>query len=179
MIGLPGDTPEKDIFSACELVKIKPAVARLYPTMVIEGTELHRMYLSGEYTPLTLKDSIAITKEMYKIISAAEINIIRIGLKSPAAVKSNAHFHPVFRQLVESEIAKETLENQLNETVFPSGASVKLTSNGKSFTNMIGHKKSNKEYFSKKYPSLKFSYTIDETLKDGQYVALNVVAEES
>ena len=38
MIGLPGDSPEACIFSAEETVKIKPDIARLYPTVVIEGT---------------------------------------------------------------------------------------------------------------------------------------------
>lgn len=171
MIGLPGDTYEKDVFSANELVKVKPQIARLYPTMVIDGTELRRMYLASEYTPLTLSESITITKQMYRIISGAGINIIRVGLKSKDLINNPQEgFHPAFRQLVESEIAKEDLEKQIGSFPdFPQNAYVHLLSNGKSFSNLIGHRKSNKEYFSEKYPLLKFSYEIDNALADDQY----------
>ena len=175
MAGLPGDTLEKDIFSANELVKIKPSIARLYPAIVLEGTELHRMYLAGDYSPLTLKESIGIVVEMYKIISSAGIHVIRAGLKSPDSIKSGSNSHPAFRQLVESEIAKDSLERQLNEALsnkfsFLPPASVRFLSNEKSFQNLVGHGKSNKIYFSEKYPSLKFIYETDNTLADGQYI---------
>ena len=177
MIGLPGDTPEKDIYSANELVKTKPEIARLYPTVVIEGTGLHRMYLAGEYTPPTLDESIKITKEMYKIISAAGINLIRVGLKNPGAVVSN-NFHPSFRQLVESEIAKESLEELLCAANFSPGAAVQFKSGKKSFSNMTGYQKSNRKYFAQKYPGYKFTYEINEDVPDGKYVVSNIVAEQ-
>ncbi|MCI6012935.1 MAG: radical SAM protein, partial [Firmicutes bacterium] len=82
MIGLPGDTMEKDLYSARETVKIGPSIARLYPTVVIRDTALYDMYLSGAYTPMTERDAVERTKEMYKILDAADINIIRVGLKS-------------------------------------------------------------------------------------------------
>jgi len=179
MIGLPGDTFEKCIYSAKELVKVNPSIARLYPTIVIEDTELYDMYTSGEYTPLTLEESVNTTKEMYKIISSAGINVIRIGLRSADLVKkAGAYFHPAFRQLVESEIARESLEEQLNAIIGRTLSAdkcensnvVKCLSNGKSFSNMVGHKKSNKTYFENKYPHIDFSYEIDTTLADNRYI---------
>ena len=171
MIGLPCDTAEKDIFSANELVKIKPSIARLYPTVVIDGTELHRMHLDGEYVPLTLGESIDITKKMYRIISDANIKIIRVGLKSKDLLDNpRSNFHPAFRQLVESAIARGDVERRIESMPFlPYNASIRLLSNRKSFSNLIGHCKSNKEYFGAKYPSVKFSYAVDDTLADGSY----------
>jgi len=160
MIGLPGDTAEKDIFSANELVKIKPEVARLYPTNILEGTELHKMYLAGEYALLTLEEAVDITKKMYKIISGAGINIIRVGLKGG--------FHSAFRQLVESEIARDELERQLDS----SSNAYRFICNEKSFSNMIGHMKSNKIYFNEKYPLKNISYEIDNALADAEYVVV-------
>ena len=170
MIGLPGDTPEKSIHSAHELVKIKPAIARLYPTIIIENTTLHDMFTSGEYNTPTLSEYISTTKAMYRIISDAEINVIRIGLRSADLVKkAGANFHPAFRQLVESEIARDMIEEQLHKDFhFP----IQFLSNEKSFSNMIGHKKSNKLYFAKKYPHLRFSYGVDNSLADNQYVVV-------
>ena len=171
MIGLPGDTPEKSTYSAHELVKIKPSIARLYPTIIIENTALHDMFISGEYNTPTLNEYISTTKSMYRIISAAGINIIRVGLRSADLVKkAGVNFHPAFRQLVESEIARDIIEEQLH--INSPSASIKLLSNEKSFSNLIGHKKSNKLYFVKKYPKIEFSYGVDNSLADGQYVVL-------
>lgn len=122
MIGLPGDTFEKSIESALETVKIKPSIARIYPTIIIQDTELANMYQRGEYTPLTLENAIKTSKEMYRILKGSGINVIRIGLKSTDIINENGQvigstYHPAFRQLVEAEIAKEDLEKQLQEII--------------------------------------------------------------
>ena len=157
MIGLPADTEEKDIFSAVELVRLKPEDARLYPAVVLPGTGLERMHAAGEYTPLALEEAVRVTKKMYKIISSAGVNIIRVGLKN--------YIHPAFRQLVESEIARDELEGQLD----PVPGSFVFACNGKSFSNMVGHKGANKAYFKAKYPLHKISYAVDDAQRDGRY----------
>lgn len=82
MIGLPGDTMEKDLYSAAETVRIGPSIARLYPTVVIRDTALYDMYLAGTYLPMEETEAVERTKEMYKILTSAGINVIRVGLKS-------------------------------------------------------------------------------------------------
>lgn len=118
MIGLPGDTLQKCIFSAKETVKMQPEIARLYPTVVISGTKLHDMYLCGEYIPPDEEEMINRTKAMYEILDNAGINIIRVGLKSSDIMADQTAFHPAFRQLVEGRIARERLESQL-EKLYP------------------------------------------------------------
>ncbi len=117
MIGLPGDTHEKSVNSAIEAVKIGPSIARLYPTVIIQDTALYDLYKSGQYIPLTTEAAIRTAKEMYCILTKADINVIRIGLKSTDLIHENGAiaggYHPAFRQLVESEIAKEQMEAQL------------------------------------------------------------------
>ncbi len=185
MIGLPGDSFEKDLFSAGELVRIGPSIARLYPTVVIEGTGLYELYREGRYQPLSTEEAVRITKEMYKVIQKAGINIIRVGLKSTELIKSSAgdasdgshgsvagnSFHPAFRQLVEGEIAKEELEAQLIEHLqkCPDRTRIRMLSNEKSFSNMIGNRKVNKDYFQNKYPALSIEYGIDKDLEDYCY----------
>lgn len=143
MIGLPGDTMEKDVFSARETVKIGPSIARLYPTVVIRDTALYDMYLAGTYASMSEDDAVERTKAMYQILDAAGINIIRVGLKSSDIITDTNRqcstnfdtrpdfdagscpvntassgiapgtFHPAFRQLVEGAIAREVLEAQV------------------------------------------------------------------
>ncbi len=173
MIGLPGDTYEKSIHSAMEAVKIGPSIARLYPTVIIRDTELYEMYLRGEYTPLPPEETIRITKDMYLLLTNAGINVIRIGLKSTDLIKENGEiaggYHPAFRQLVESEIAKDQMEAQL-QPLLPDVAEINFCSSGTSFSNMVGNRKSNRIYFEKKYPHVRFTFHVDSSLPNHVYL---------
>ena len=121
MIGLPGDSLESCICSARETVDLSPELARLYPTLVIDGTELYDMYEDGSYEALSKEEALLRTKEMYKILHKAGINIMRVGLKSTDIIGGSdlsaingGTYHPAFRQLVEGEIAYEMLKEQLD-----------------------------------------------------------------
>ena len=121
MIGLPGDSLESCIYSARETVALSPELARLYPTLVIDGTELYDMYEDGSYEALSKEEALLRTKEMYKILHKTGINIMRVGLKSTDIIGGSdlsaingGTYHPAFRQLVEGEIAYEMLKKQLD-----------------------------------------------------------------
>ncbi|MEG0430091.1 MAG: radical SAM protein [Anaerovoracaceae bacterium] len=182
MIGLPGDNKQKAIYSANEAAKIKPSIARLYPTVVLEDTQLIEMYKTGQYIPLSESDAIDITKEMYKILHSAGINIMRVGLKSTDLITpesdSGGSYHPAFRQLVEGEIAKEILIPLIDEISITSkiigNTNVLCKSNSRCFNNMIGHKGVNKKFFDNKYPHLTIFYEIDNTIKDSEYIVIKV-----
>ena len=127
MVGLPGDTLEKCIFSARQTVRIAPAIARIYPTVVLRDTALHDRMLAGLYTPLSEEEAVLRSKAMYEILDDAGINIIRVGLKSSDIMASETAFHPAFRQLVEGRIARERLEAGLGAEL---GASAGLGAPG-------------------------------------------------
>ncbi|MEL7654523.1 MAG: radical SAM protein [Bacillota bacterium] len=175
MIGLPGDTYEKSVASAQEAVKIKPSIARLYPTVIIQDTVLYDLYQRGEYTPLSIEEAVRITKEMYLMLTNAGINVIRVGLKSTDHISESGDiaggYHPAFRQLVEAEIAREQLEAQL-QPLLAHTAEIRFYSNGASFSNMIGNRKSNRIYFEKKYPHVRFTFHVDSKLTKDVYLAL-------
>ena len=176
MIGLPGDSLDRCIFSAKETVKIGPSIARLYPTVVIRDTALYDQYLCGQYIPLTQEEAVLRTKEMYKILTNAGINIIRVGLKSTDIINEDGDinsetYHPAFRQLVLGELAKEALEALLLKTKLPQNETVKVDfyANGKNFSNMVGHCGCNKAYFREKYPHLRILYKVNDALCDHQF----------
>jgi histone acetyltransferase (RNA polymerase elongator complex component) len=183
MIGLPGDSLQKCIYSSKETVKVSPSIARLYPTIVLNDTKLYEMYKAGTYHALTTDEAVAVTKEMYKIIAGAGINIIRVGLKSTDLISGSGRdddqtaghtYHPAFRQLVEGEIAREELETQLKALYRFSHGDAKadtvcFCSNGVSFSNMVGNSNRNRRYFEEKYPQLKFRFEVDDTLENMQF----------
>ncbi len=54
MPGLPGSDPGKDLEAFREIFtneEYMPDMLKIYPTLVVEGTELHEMWKSGEYVP--------------------------------------------------------------------------------------------------------------------------------
>lgn len=198
MVGLPGDTLEKDIFSAKETVKIAPQLARLYPTVVLRDTALYDACRSGTYTPLAEAEAVERTKAMYEILDSAGINIIRVGLKSSDIMAGETAFHPAFRQLVEGSIARDRLEMQLatllarlphrqdasapapNHSPAPTFAQIDsgrrsvhpaviFSANAKSYNNLFGHRACNRAYFAEKYPNITIRYTCDDSLLDGIY----------
>ena len=54
MIGLPESTKIDELNTAKDLAKLKPKIVRLYPVLVIKGTELEKEYQNGEYEPIPL-----------------------------------------------------------------------------------------------------------------------------
>lgn len=188
MIGLPGDTLEKDIYSARETVKLAPSLARLYPTVILKDTALYDMYRAGTYKPMDQEDAVRRTKEMYKLLDAAGIQIIRVGLKSSDLIAASTSqnstggqvaagtFHPAFRQLVEGEIARESLEDQVRQLFPDSCPTVLFVSNRKDRNNLFGHKGCNRAYFASKYPWLNIRYVTDQEagldLPPGRYQVL-------
>ncbi len=173
MIGLPGDSYEKSIYSAKEAVKIRPSIARLYPTVIIRDTALHEMYMRGEYRPLSTEEAVRTTKDMYLILADAGINVIRIGLKSTDLINVGGEtaggYHPAFRQLVESEIAREQLEYQL-QPLLPGIREATFLCSPRSFSNMIGNRKANRIYFENKYPHVRFTFHVDSNLPYNTYL---------
>ena len=181
MVGLPGSTLETEVFSAVETVRIAPAIARIYPTVILPETELYEMYARGQYIPLSEEDAVHRTKAMYRILDEAGINIIRVGLKSSDIMTDSTEggaantFHPAFRQLVEGAIARDQLEEQLAD--LPEGTDhVWFVSTEKNRNTLFGHKSSNKAYFAEKYPQLDIEYITSQQAgieqNDGQYAVI-------
>lgn len=190
MIGLPEDTAEKDVRSAKQAAALHPAIARLYPTVILPNTRLYTDWQAGRYQPLTEEEAVARTAAMYRILDAAGINIIRVGLKSSDLMDGGAAggtFHPAFRQLVEGQIAKEDLETQLL-SLYPHLQAdgkqqlrycpvVSFVSNPKSRNNLFGHRAANRKYFAHNYPGLNILWQTDEevgiSLPPGRYQVID------
>ena len=172
MVGLPGDSLDKCIYSARETVKLAPEIARIYPTVVLQNTALYDSYMAGSYTPLTEEEAIVRSKAIYEILDDAGINIIRVGLKSSEIMNEQMAFHPAFRQLVEDRIARERMERLLTEYLKKNKeipARILFEANEKCYNNMFGHHAQNRIYFEEKYPELGFDYAVNPALADNAY----------
>ena len=109
MVGLPGDDPERLLASARRVADLKPDFIRIYPTVVVAGSPLAGLYKAGRYTPLSLKDAVSQVKELYRLFTRNNIQVIRMGLQATDALQKGSTilagpYHPSFGHLVYSEI---------------------------------------------------------------------------
>ncbi len=71
MPGLPGSTPEHDLELSRQLfsdARFKPDGLKLYPTMVVEGTELEKWYREGRYMPYPTETMIDLMAEIKSVV---------------------------------------------------------------------------------------------------------------
>lgn len=119
MIGLPGDTLKKAKYTAKRIVELGAKNTRIYPTLVIKGTQLEHMYKSGTYKAMRLTEAILWVKDLYLYFEEKNINMIKIGLHPSEELSPNhslvaGPYHQSFRELVMTEIWKEHLFNKID-----------------------------------------------------------------
>jgi len=108
MPGLPGDTPELSLDSLDQVISAGSDFLRIYPTVVLQGTELAQRYRTGEFVPLTLDRGIKLCKILLQRALQADIPVIRIGLQADTGLNENnikaGCWHPALGQLVRSQL---------------------------------------------------------------------------
>lgn len=117
MIGLPGSTVESEIQTARDIVKMGASEARIYPTVVFEGTKLYDMAMNGEYKPLSTEEAVARTAKCARIFYEAGVKLLRIGLHSSENLK-NAPLganHPAIGELVKSRIYTDIISEKAGD----------------------------------------------------------------
>ncbi|MFA6806215.1 MAG: radical SAM protein [Bacteroidales bacterium] len=172
MIGLPKDNIEKSVLSANKIVSLGAKSTRIYPTLVIENTELANLYRAGEYTPLNIEEAVIWTAKIYKIFYNNNVKILRVGLHPSESLINKTEliagaFHVSFRELVLTQIWKEEFEKIPSDKT----KSIIIVTNPKSKNHAIGYKSSNRIFLKNKFKfvsyqedlalnELEFNYTI-------------------
>ncbi len=167
MIGLPGDTKEKTILTARKIVESGADNTRIYPTLIIKGTTLEKMYEQGKYKPLTIEEAVDWTSEVLEIFEQSKLKILRVGLHPSEGLLDGSDlvagpFHLSFRELVLTEIWRKKLNQIRNE-----GESLTITVNPKELNHAVGYSSSNKIVLRQKFKKIKF--ITDEKITDRNY----------
>ena len=157
MPGLPNSTDRSDFETAEKIVKIKPDMVRIYPTLVINNTKLEKMYFDKEYSPMDLEGAITRVLPIMALFELNDINIIRVGLQPSDDLQEDGvikagPFHPAFKETIETEIYGRFLRSLNSEKL-------SITTHEKNVSKIIGMKKKNKLLFGKK-----MTINIDNTL---------------
>ncbi|MBQ6752268.1 MAG: radical SAM protein [Clostridia bacterium] len=146
MTGLSGDTDEGAVFTARELIKLQPATVRIYPTVVLEHTELARLYEKGEYRPQSLDEAVNLCARLLLMFEEAGISVIRLGLHSGGNVEDGyiaGAYHPAMRELVEGKLYFDKALSLLREYEGGPSHNYKIFVNPKEISKMTGQKRQN------------------------------------
>jgi histone acetyltransferase (RNA polymerase elongator complex component) len=113
MPGLPGFNTTTLDETIETTIKLKPDFVRIYPTIVLKNTMLEDWYKDGEYSPLTLEESIEITSRLVEKFKKEDISVIKVGLHSDIEKDSiiAGPYHQSFGELVRAEILKTKILN--------------------------------------------------------------------
>jgi histone acetyltransferase (RNA polymerase elongator complex component) len=111
MYGLPGDDDTRFLNSVDRAIALAPECVRIYPTLVIRGTELETL---ESYHAPTLEAATRASAEAVRRFSRAGIDIIRIGLQKTDLIDFDAEvkdgpLHPAFGAWVMSFLFFEAL----------------------------------------------------------------------
>jgi histone acetyltransferase (RNA polymerase elongator complex component) len=107
MCGLPGDNTSKLLATAKRVAALAPDFVRIYPTLIIKGSGLEKLYLQGTYRPLTLSKAIALCSSMKDVFDQHDIKVVRMGLQPSEELAEKVvagPYHPAFGELVISRV---------------------------------------------------------------------------
>jgi histone acetyltransferase (RNA polymerase elongator complex component) len=128
MPGLPGDTSATSLNSLKRVIAVGASFVRLYPVVVLRGTELAKRYLAGEFRPMSVNEGVKLCKILLHETLQAGVDCIRIGLQPDDGLNHDTVlagcWHPALGQLTRSELYFDLLCRLLKELKDDSPVSV-------------------------------------------------------
>ena len=123
MPGLPQEDWNSLLLTAGRAVKLKPNFARIYPTVVINQTELAHSYRQGLYQPLSLDEAVKKVAFLKLHFEQNDIPVIRTGLQATEELdKGNTvisgPYHPAFGELVDGYIFYQMLLRSFEDIAY-------------------------------------------------------------
>lgn len=146
MTGLYGSDFYKDIYTADEFIKIRPDTVRIYPTVIMQDTELAELYESGKYIPYTLEQSIDLCSQLILKFKKESIRLIRLGLHYSESLENKSlgnNYHPAFKELCENKIFFDKLIALINSYSDKETSFFEAYVNSRSISKLAGQNKSN------------------------------------
>ncbi|MCI6360496.1 MAG: radical SAM protein [Eubacterium coprostanoligenes] len=161
MTGLYLDTDKKAIETAKKIIALQPATVRIYPTVVLKGTMLAKLYEDEVFNPQTVDDAANLCTKLVPMFEEAGIKIIRLGLHASNDIKKNAvagAYHESFGEIVKSRF-------MLNKILKLRPGDYEIMVNPRSVSQLKGQQKRNIYFLMEEGYNIKVTVT-DKVAKD-------------
>ncbi len=159
MTGLPFDNRQKSVFTANKIAGLKPDFVRIYPTVVVEQTELFEQYKNNQYEALSINNAVLLCADMLEIFDEHKIPVIRIGI-NPTEDLSNGKaiagaYHPALGEMVYSEVLYRKIVKCIDDRIKVAKKAV-IYVNFKDISKAIGQKRTNIIKLQELFPNVEF-----------------------
>ncbi len=107
MPGLPGSSRERDLGSFRMMIedeRFKPDMLKIYPTLVVKGTELHQSWLAGDYSPMSVEEAVGLLADVKRSMPPW-VRILRIQRDIPVKLIEAGIRKSHLRELVLEELS--------------------------------------------------------------------------
>lgn len=154
MPGLPGGGEGEALDSLQKALLLKPDFLRVYPTVVLAGTQLAEDWLAGRYLPMTLECAVEVCADMALLCHEASVPVLRFGLQASTELDSggvlSGPYHPAFGQLVQSFLWLRAMTRLMLDAA---GTVVQVHPHD--LSTVLGQKRCNFEQLHKQYSGFK------------------------
>ena len=144
MAGLPGENRKSFDRTMGEVCNLKPDTLRIYPTVVLRGTDLERMTRENLYAPLTVEEAVEWVAPWIPRLEQTRIKVIRVGLHASRSVEERligGAYHPAFRELCDGWLYRRLMKQELEKC--PPGAAVTFLVSPRELSKAAGQKRAN------------------------------------
>lgn len=153
MPGLPGGDRAEALLSLERAIGLRPDFLRIYPTVVLAGSTLERLYRAGLYRPLDLEAAVDLGARMLWRCRDAGIPVIRFGLQAETELDSGdawvaGPYHPALGQLVRSRLWRRALARLLGM-----GGVGPLRVHPSDLADAVGHRRGNRYNLEQRFGS--------------------------
>ncbi len=92
MIGLPESSYDKEFLTARMAVDLGASQVRIYPVIVMKGTELAEMWRKKEYAALEMEEALERSAKLISFFRRSNVKVIRCGLHASEALLSGEKY---------------------------------------------------------------------------------------
>ena len=111
MTGLPGSDRASDLRTAERLASLRPDGVRIYPTVILRGTALEKLWKAGKYRAHTVSEAVETCAPIADRFLRAGIPILRLGLNPTEELSGGeavgGAYHPALGELVYAKLYLE------------------------------------------------------------------------
>lgn len=169
MVGMQGQSFESIQDTTQQVLAMQPDMVRIYSMMVIQGTELARRYLRGEFQPISLEESVEQACYIWEKMTKQNIPVIRMGLQAEELLENSiiaGSYHPAFGELVIQAHYRSILVERLNDLTKQGSLTVYIEYPHNMASKIIGMNKANKVYVHEHFPALKTIWRTNNSIED-------------